>query len=267
MMHGNIKIYNPEQIKKIRTACSLAKDLLDMIKPFVVEGVSTGELDRICHRYIVDTQQAIPAPLNYHGFPKATCISVNDVVCHGIPSDDKILRNGDIVNIDVTVIKDGYYGDTSRMYIVGDGSILAKRLCEKTQEALYQGIKAAQPGARLRDIGRAIENFIRPIGYSIVREYCGHGIGDEFHTDPQVLHYNANDDGVVLQPGMIFTIEPMINAGKAAIRGLSDGWTVKTKDRSLSAQYEHQILITDTGCEIMTIRDEELVAGLISRYA
>lgn len=261
MNPDTIKIYNEKEIQKIKVACKLARDVLDMIEPYVVEGVSTEELDEICHNYITKAQKAIPAPLNYCGFPKSTCISVNDVICHGIPSKDKILKNGDILNIDITVIKDGYYGDNSKMYIVGTPSILAKRLCEKTQESLYKSIKDLRPGNRLNTIGESIEKFIKPFGYSIVKEYCGHGVGSEFHQDPQILHYKASDGGVTLEPGMIFTIEPMINVGKAAIKTLNDGWTVKTKDRSLSAQYEHQILITKTGCEVLTIRDEEIESG------
>ncbi|MGL5768631.1 MAG: type I methionyl aminopeptidase, partial [Plesiomonas shigelloides] len=203
-----------------------------------------------------NVQQAVPAPLNYHGFPKSTCISVNEVVCHGIPGE-KVLKDGDIVNFDITVIKDGYHGDTSKMIIVGKPTILGERLCRITQESLYLSLKMVKPGVRLREIGKAIQKFAEAEGFSIVREYCGHGIGAEFHEEPQVLHYDADDGGVILREGMTFTIEPMINAGKRQVRLMGDGWTVKTKDRSLSAQYEHTILVTADGCEILTLRSDE----------
>lgn len=261
----NIPIRNEAELEKLRAACQLAQEVLVMIEPHVKAGVSTGELDRICHEYMSDVQQVIPACLNYHGFPNATCISVNEVVCHGIPSEDKILKNGDIVNIDVTVIKDGFYGDNSKMYLVGEPSIQAKRLCEVTLESLYIGLRTVKPGIRLNQIGRAIQQYVESKGCSVVREYCGHGIGDQFHCDPQVLHYYSDDGGVILQLGMVFTIEPMVNAGRREVRLMKDGWTVKTKDRSPSAQYEHQIVVTETGCEVMTIRDEEVAAGRITR--
>lgn len=261
----NIPLRNEQEIEKIRIACQLAADVLVMIEPHVKEGVSTGELDRICHEYIEKVQGGIPACLNYHGFPKATCISLNEVVCHGIPSEDKKLKKGDILNIDVTVIKDGYYGDNSKMYIVGETNVRSKRLCEVSQEALYIGLRTVKAGVRLREIGRNIQQYVEKEGFSVVREYCGHGIGTEFHCDPQVIHYLGDDGGVVLQEGMVFTIEPMINAGKKEIRLMGDGWTVKTKDRSHSAQYEHQIVVTKEGCEVMTIREEEIQAGRISR--
>lgn len=260
----SIPLRNAEEIAKIKAACRLAQDVLVMIEPYVQVGVTTGELDKICHEYMVKEQKTTPAPLNYHGFPKATCISVNEVVCHGIPSEGKKLKKGDIVNIDITVIKDGYYGDNSKMYYVGEPTIMGKRLCEVTQQALYEGIRAVKPGARLNEIGKRIQPFVEKHGFSVVREYCGHGIGDEFHSDPQVLHYYADDGGVILKPGMVFTIEPMVNAGRRDIKLMKDGWTVKTKDCSLSAQFEHQIVVTETGCEILTIRDEELEAGQIS---
>ena len=261
----SIPLRNEEEIVKLREACQLAQDVLVMIEPYVKAGVSTGELDRICHDYMVNVQGTIPAPLNYHGFPKATCISINEVVCHGIPSDDRILKDGDILNIDVTVIKDGYYGDNSKMYIVGEPPIRSKKLVEAAQEALYVGLRAVKPGVRLNEIGKAVQKYTESQGFSVVREYCGHGIGTEFHCEPQVLHYYADDGGVILQKGMVFTIEPMINAGKKETRLMGDGWTVKTKDRSHSAQYEHQIVVTDNGCEVMTIREEEEKAGRISR--
>ena len=261
----SIPLRSEEEIVKLREACQLAQDVLVMIEPYVKAGVSTGELDRICHDYMVNVQGTIPAPLNYHGFPKATCISINEVVCHGIPSNDRILKDGDILNIDVTVIKDGYYGDNSKMYIVGEPPIRSKKLVEAAQEALYVGLRAVKPGVRLNEIGKAVQKYTESQGFSVVREYCGHGIGTEFHCEPQVLHYYADDGGVILQKGMVFTIEPMINAGKKETRLMGDGWTVKTKDRSHSAQYEHQIVVTDNGCEVMTIREEEEKAGRISR--
>ncbi|MDP8099908.1 type I methionyl aminopeptidase [Pasteurella atlantica] len=255
---NNIPIRTATEIEKLRIACKLASDILVMIEPYVKEGISTGELDRICHDYIVNEQKAIPACLNYHGFPKSVCISINEVICHGIPSDDKKLKKGDIVNIDVTVIKDGYFGDNSKMYFVGEPTLKSKRLCEVTQESLYKAIRIVKPGIRLNQIGKVIQTYVEKEGFSVVREYCGHGIGVEFHCDPQVLHYYGDDGGVILQEGMVFTIEPMINAGKKELRLMKDGWTVKTKDRSHSAQYEHQIVVTKNGCEVMTIRDEEL---------
>ncbi|QIW15078.1 type I methionyl aminopeptidase [Pasteurellaceae bacterium RH1A] len=262
----NIPIRTEEEIQKLREACKLASDVLVMIEPYVKVGVTTGELDKICHDYMVNEQKVIPACLNYHGFPNATCISVNEVVCHGIPSIGKVLKKGDIINIDVTVIKDGYFGDNSKMYIVGgETNVKSQRLCEVTQESLYVGLRAVKPGIRLKEIGRVIQQYVEKQGFSVVREYCGHGIGTEFHCDPQVIHYHGDDGGVVLQEGMVFTIEPMINAGKKEIRLMSDGWTVKTKDRSHSAQYEHQIVVTKDGCEVMTIREEEEKAGRISR--
>ncbi|WP_443092573.1 type I methionyl aminopeptidase [Basfia succiniciproducens] len=261
-----IPLRTEAELEKIRIACKLASDILVMIEPYIKEGVSTGELDRICHEYIERVQGATPANVGYHGFPKATCISLNDVVCHGIPSEDKILKNGDILNLDVTVIKDGYYGDNSKMYIVGgETSVRSKLLCEVTQEALYMGIRAVRAGVRLNQIGKAIQQYVEKQGFSVVREYCGHGIGDQYHTEPQVLHYFGDDGGVVLKPGMVFTIEPMVNAGKKEVRLMGDGWTVKTKDRSHSAQFEHELVVTETGCEVMTIREEEEKEGRISR--
>jgi methionyl aminopeptidase len=213
-------------------------------------------LDRICHEFIVEEQQAIPAPLNYRGFPKSICTSVNYQVCHGIPGN-KRLKKGDVVNIDITIIKDGYHGDTSKMFFVGEPSILARRLTRVTQEAMRVGIAQVKPGASLGDIGHAIQKFVEGRNYSVVREYCGHGIGREFHEEPQVLHYGKRGDGMALQPGMCFTVEPMVNAGKRYIKLLPDGWTVVTKDRSLSAQWEHTVLVTGGGHEILTLRGEE----------
>jgi methionyl aminopeptidase len=218
--------------------------------------VTTEEIDRICHDYIVGEQGAIPAPLNYRGFPKSVCTSVNHQVCHGIPGN-KRLKNGDIVNIDVTVIKDGFHGDTSKMFFVGEPSILARRLVRVTHQAMWTGIEQVRPGARLGDIGNAIERFVESHNYSVVREYCGHGIGKEFHEEPQVLHYGTPGTGLQLQAGMCFTIEPMVNAGKRHVKLLPDGWTVVTKDRSLSAQWEHTILVTEDGYDVLTLRAEE----------
>lgn len=241
----------------MRVACRLASEVLDYITPFVKPGVTTGELDRLCHEFMLQVQGTVPAPLNYQPpgyppYPKATCISVNDVICHGIPGD-KTLKNGDALNIDVTVIKDGYFGDTSRMFIVGEGSILARRLVQTTFECMWLGIEQVRPGARLGDIGYAIQRHAEAAGYSVVREYCGHGIGTVFHEDPQVVHYGRAGTGLELQAGMIFTIEPMINAGRRDIRTMPDQWTVKTRDRSLSAQWEHTVLVTPEGYDVLTV--------------
>ncbi len=255
-----IKIKTPEEIEKMRTACRLAAEVLEMIEPYVKPGVTTDELNQICHEHIVNKQQAIPAPLNYHGFPKSICTSVNQVVCHGIPNDKK-LKNGDIINIDITVIKDGYHGDTSKMFYVGDVAPHAQRLCEITRECMQKGIELVRPGAHLGDIGEVIQKHAESNHYSVVREYCGHGIGTEFHEDPQVLHYGKAGTGDELKEGMIFTIEPMINAGKRHVKlNKRDGWTVETTDRRLSAQWEHTVLVTADGYEILTLRKEEMVA-------
>ena len=252
-----ISIKNQHDIEKMRIAGKLAAEVLDYITPFVIHGVTTEQLDKLCHDYIVDVQNAIPAPLNYAPdghtpYPKSICTSINQQICHGVPSE-KMLKNGDIVNIDITVIKDGYHGDTSRMFYVGDPSAQAKRLCELTYQAMWLGINKVKPGATLGDIGYAIQTFAEKSGYSVVREFCGHGIGKVFHEDPQVLHYGKAGAGLTLQAGMMFTIEPMINAGKRDIRQMSDGWTIVTKDRSLSAQWEHTLLVTETGFEVMTL--------------
>jgi methionyl aminopeptidase len=252
----SITIKNDDEIEKMRVAGRLAAEVLQMIGDHVRPGITTDELDRICHRYIVDEQQAIPAPLDYKGFPRSICTSVNNQVCHGIPGN-KRLKKGDIVNIDITVIKDGFHGDTSKMFFVGEPSVMARRLVNVTQQALQIGIAQVTPGATLGDIGHAIQTFVEAQNFSVVREYCGHGIGREFHEEPQVLHYGNPGDGVVLEPGMCFTIEPMVNAGKRQVKLLPDGWTVVTKDRSLSAQWEHTILVTSVGHEILTLRNEE----------
>lgn len=253
----SVIIKTADEIEKMRVAGRLAAETLEMIAPYVEAGISTGELDRICHDYIVNTQQAIPAPLNYHGFPKSICTSINHVICHGIPNDSKILKKGDIINIDITVIKDGYHGDTSAMFCIGEISPAHKRLVELTQESLYLGIDLVRPGTRLGDIGHAIQTFAEGHHLSVVREYCGHGIGKGFHEDPQVLHYGKAGTGLELQPGMIFTIEPMLNLGTRFNKMLGDGWTVVTKDRKYSAQWEHTILVTEEGSEVLTRRKEE----------
>jgi methionyl aminopeptidase len=253
-------IKTPEEIEKMRVAGRLAADVLEMIGPHVKPGVSTEQLDRICHDFIVDVQNAVPAPLNYRGFPKSICTSVNHQVCHGIPGS-KVLKDGDIVNIDITVIKDGFHGDTSKMFFIGKPSILAQRLVDVTQKAMWKGIELVRPGAHLGDIGHAIQKFVESNGYSVVQEYCGHGIGRGFHEDPQVLHYGTPNSGLQLQAGMTFTIEPMVNAGRRNVKLLPDGWTVVTKDRKLSAQWEHTILVTPIGYEVLTLRKEERQAA------
>ncbi len=251
-----VHLKSPDEIEKMRVAGRLASEVLDYITPFVKPGVTTDELDKLCHDYMVNVQDTIPAPLNYappgySPYPKSICTSVNHQVCHGVPGH-KRLKSGDIVNIDVTVIKNGYHGDTSRMYLVGEPGIQAKRLCKVSYEAMWQGIEIIKPGKRLGDIGHAIQQYAEDHGYSVVREFCGHGIGAKFHEEPQVLHYGRAGTGLELKAGMIFTVEPMINAGKPQIRQLADGWTVVTKDHSLSAQWEHTVLVTETGYEVLT---------------
>jgi methionyl aminopeptidase len=248
----SVTVKTPEQIEQMRVAGKLAAEVLEMIAPHVKAGVTTDELDALCYEHIVNVQKAIPANVGYKGFPKTICTSVNNVICHGIPSPGKILKDGDIVNIDVTVIKDGWHGDTSRMYFVGEPSVLAKRLVQVTWEAMMKGIEQVRPGATLGDIGHAIQQHVEAQRFSVVREYCGHGIGKIYHEDPQVLHYGHRGTGLKLEKGMTFTIEPMVNAGKPQTRLLPDGWTVVTKDHSLSAQWEHTIAVTDDGFEILT---------------
>jgi methionyl aminopeptidase len=251
-----VTIKSPDEIERMRVAGRLAAEVLEVIEEHVRPGITTDELDVICRDHIERVQGAIPAPLNYRGFPKSICTSVNHQVCHGIPSN-KRLKAGDIVNVDITVIKDGYHGDTSKMFFIGEPSILARRLVRVSQQALRLGIAAVRPGATLGDVGHAVQRHCEAQGFSVVREYCGHGIGREFHEEPQVLHYGKPGEGLVLEPGMCFTIEPMVNAGKRAIKLLPDGWTVVTKDRSLSAQWEHTILVTPDGHDILTLRQEE----------
>jgi len=248
----SIKLKSPEDIEKMRIAGQLASEVLDLITEHVVPGVTTDELNTICHEHIVNVQGGVPATLGYRGFPKSICTSINQQVCHGIPSD-RVLKKTDIVNIDVTVIKDGYFGDTSRMYYVGKPQPHAQRLCEAAYESMVRGIKVVRPGATLGDIGHAIQSYAESERYSVVREYCGHGIGTSFHEDPQILHYGKSGKGLELRAGMTFTIEPMINQGKRHTRLLADEWTVVTKDRSLTAQWEHTVLVTDDGYELLTL--------------
>jgi methionyl aminopeptidase len=252
----SVTLKTPEEIEKMRVAGRLASEVLDFIAPYVKPGVTTGKLNDLCHAYMVSEQGTTPAPLNYappgyKPFPKSICTSVNHQVCHGIPGD-RVLRAGDVVNIDVTVIKDGFHGDSSRMYYVGEPSIQARRLCDVTYECMWIGISNVRPGARLGDIGAAIQAHAEQHGFSVVREFCGHGIGRKFHEDPQILHYGKPGTGMQLEQGMTFTVEPMINAGKPAIRELADGWTIVTKDHSLSAQWEHTVLVTETGYDVLT---------------
>jgi len=268
----SVTIKTGAEIEGMRVAGRLAAEVLDYITPFVKPGITTGELDRLCHDYMVNVQGTIPAPLNYAPpghvpYPKSICTSVNHQVCHGVPGD-KVLKNGDVVNLDITVIKDGWHGDTSRMFMLGEVSIQARRLTHVTYEAMWVGISKVKPGATLGDIGHAIQKHAESNGFSIVREFCGHGIGANFHEDPQVLHYGKPGTGLKLQAGMIFTIEPMINAGKKDIRQLGDGWTIVTKDHSLSAQWEHTVLVTDTGYEVLTTSaDSPLPPDFIAQAA
>ena len=253
-----VTIKTPEEIELMRTAGRLAAEVLEMIEPHVMAGVSTGELDRICHDYIVNVQQAIPAPLNYNGFPKSICTSPNYVICHGIPSDTQRLKQGDIINIDITVIKDGFHGDTSKMFLVGEVPPHAEKLVKITQECLYKAIDIVRPGTTLGDIGNIIQQYAESNHYSVVREYCGHGIGRIFHEEPQVLHYGTPKTGMIIEEGMTFTIEPMINAGTRHTKlSRKDGWTVTTRDRRLSAQWEHTLAVTADGCDVLTRRKEE----------
>lgn len=252
-----ILIKTADEIIGTRKACRLSAEVLDYIAPFIKAGTTTGEIDRLCHEYMINVQGSIPAPLGYcppgyKPYPKATCTSLNDIVCHGIPGD-KILKKGDALNLDITIIKDGFHGDTSRMFFVGEPSILAKRLSDITYECMWLGIMQVRPGGYLGDIGHAIQQHAEKAGYSVVREFCGHGIGRSFHEEPQVLHYGRPGTLAQMAPGMIFTIEPMINAGGRDIREMGDGWTIKTKDRSLSAQWEHTVLVTETGYEVLTV--------------
>lgn len=253
---SDIPIKSADEIEKMRTAGRMAAEVLDMIGEHVKAGVTTDELNSICHEHITVKQKAVPAPLNYRGFPKSICTSLNHQVCHGIPGD-RALKKKDIVNIDITVIKDGYHGDTSRMFCVGEPTVIGRKICHVAQEALYKGIEVVRPGATLGDIGHAIQQYAEGERCSIVREYCGHGIGKLFHEEPQILHYGKPGEGVALSAGMVFTIEPMVNAGKRHVKLLPDDWTVVTKDRSLSAQWEHTVLVTDSGYELLTLSPPE----------
>ena len=253
-----IHIKSFDEIAKMRVAGKLASEVLEMIEDYVEPGVTTGELDRLCHEYIVNEQTAIPAPLNYNGFPKSICTSINHVICHGIPSNDKTLKSGDIINIDITVIKEGFHGDTSKMFFVGKPADHAERLVRVTQECLYKAIEIVRPGVTLGDIGHVIQQHGEAHNYSIVREYCGHGIGRIFHEEPQVLHYGSPNTGLKIEEGMTFTIEPMLNAGSRHTKlSKKDGWTVTTKDRRLSAQWEHTLAVNASGCEVLTLRSDE----------
>lgn len=253
-----IHIKSVDEIAKMRVAGKLASEVLEMIEDYVKPGVSTGELDRLCHEFIINEQNAIPAPLNYNGFPKSICTSINHVICHGIPSNGKALKSGDIINIDITVIKDGFHGDTSKMFLVGKTADHAERLVRVTQECLYKAIELVRPGVTLGDLGCVIQQHGEAHNYSIVREYCGHGIGRIFHEEPQVLHYGVPNTGLKIEEGMTFTIEPMLNAGSRHTKlSKKDGWTVTTKDRRLSAQWEHTLAVNASGCEVLTLRSDE----------
>lgn len=260
-----VTIKTPEEQQKMRIAGRLAAEVLNMIEPHVKAGVTTNELNQICHDYIVDVQQAVPAPLNYRGFPKSICTSVNHVVCHGIPSDKK-LKKGDSINIDITVIKDGYHGDTSKMFFVGKAPVIAQNVARIAHEGMWKGIDLVKPGTQLGDIGAVIQKHVESNRFSVVREYCGHGIGREFHEEPQVVHYGKVGTGVKLVEGMCFTIEPMVNVGRAATRLLPDDWTVVTRDHSLSAQWEHTLLVTKTGYEVLTLREGEQPPEFVKNF-
>ncbi|HMI76900.1 MAG TPA: type I methionyl aminopeptidase [Buchnera sp. (in: enterobacteria)] len=262
---NNKMIKNNEEINKIRIAGKLAAEVLDMIEDYIEPNITTEDLNQICHNYIINKQKATPACLGYNGYPKSICTSVNDIVCHGIPNAQKKLKKGDIINIDVTIIKDGYHGDTSTMFYVGNPSILSKRLCNVAQNSLYLALRLIKPGIPLRILGESIEKYVKCKNFSVVHEYCGHGIGKLFHEEPQVLHYNEtnNHQNIILQTGMIFTVEPMVNAGKRYVRCMKDRWTIKTKDHSLSAQYEHTILVTQYGCEILTLQKKEDITSIL----
>ncbi|ADP66626.1 methionine aminopeptidase [Buchnera aphidicola str. TLW03 (Acyrthosiphon pisum)] len=258
-------IKTESEIKKMRISGKLAAEVLEMIKEHLQPKISTEDINQICHDYIIYKKKAISACLGYHGFPKSICISINDVVCHGIPSKNQVFKEGDIVNIDIAIIKDGYHGDTSKMFYIGKTSILSKRLCQVARESLYLSLKLVKPGIPLYKIGEIIQNYVESNNFSVVKEYCGHGIGRNFHEEPHVLHYKNKKNNIILKKGMIFTIEPMINSGNPEVKCMKDGWTVKTKDRSLSAQYEHTVLVTEYGCDILTWqKDEDISQKLVN---
>jgi len=260
-----ISIKNNLEIIKMRLVGKLVADVLEMIEDYVIPGVTTEELNNICHKYIVYQQNAQPACLGYQGFPKSICVSVNDVVCHGIPNKQDILKDGDIINIDISIIKNGYYGDASKMFIIGKSNKLGKKLCKVAQNSLYLALYTIQPGISLNILGEVIQNYVEKHNFSIVREYCGHGIGSKFHEAPQVLHHNHYKNKIViLKPGMTFTVEPMINSGNNTVKCMNDGWTVKTQDKSLSAQYEHTILVNHQGCEILTLQKGEQISKMLN---
>lgn len=260
-----ISIKNEIEIQKMRVVGKLVAEVLEMIEQYIEPNISTGELDSICYDYIINKQQAKPACLGYNGFPKSVCISVNNVVCHGIPNNRDKLNNGDIINIDVAIIKNQYYGDASKMFFVGKPNQLGKLLCKITLESLYLSLYAIKPGVHLNQIGKIIQEHVEKHNFSVVKEYCGHGIGKNFHEDPQILHHNYYDNKkVILQSGMTFTIEPMVNAGNSQVKCMHDGWTVKTQDNSLSAQYEHTILVNEKGCEILTIQKKEKIPKILN---
>lgn len=254
-------IKTKSEIKKMRISGKLAAEVLEMIKKYLKPNISTEDINKICHDYIVYKKKATPACLGYHGFPKSICTSINDVVCHGIPNKNTILKEGDIINIDITVIKNDYHADTSKMFFIGESTPLTKRLCKIAKESLYRSLKLIQPGINLYKIGENIQNYVESNNFSVVKEYCGHGIGRHFHEKPHVLHYKHKANNIILKKGMIFTVEPMINASNAEVECMKDGWTVKTKDRSLSAQYEHTILVTEYGCDILTWRKSEKISS------
>ncbi|BBI01195.1 methionine aminopeptidase [Buchnera aphidicola (Nipponaphis monzeni)] len=260
---NNISIKNSQEIEKMRISGKLTAEVLEMIEHYLSPGITTSDIDNICYNYIINKQKAIPACLGYNGFPKSICTSVNNVVCHGIPNTSQILKKGDIINIDISIIKNGYHGDSSKMFYIGDISPVANKLCYTTQQSLYTAIKLIKPGIRLFKLGKKIQEYVEKRKFSVVREYCGHGIGKLFHEPPQILHYLGNDNGLTLKTGMTFTIEPMINAGNKEVVCEKDGWTIKTKDQSLSAQYEHTILVTENGCEILTYQHKEKIQPVL----
>ncbi|MCV2525846.1 MAG: type I methionyl aminopeptidase [Candidatus Lightella neohaematopini] len=259
-------IKNTYEINKMRIAGKIAAKVLEMIEPYIRPGISTNQLNDLCHNYVVNKKKAACATLNYCGFPKSICVSINEVVCHGIPNDKEKLKYGDILNIDVAIIKDGFYSDTSKMFIVGKTNKISKRLCDVAKQSLYLAIKTIKPGIKLSKLGKVIQKFVESNNFSVVRDYCGHGIGKNFHEPPQILHYYNDNCNHILKPGMIFTVEPMINIGKHDVYITNDGWTVKTKDNSLSAQYEHTLLVTNNGCEVLTLRSDDNIPKIINHY-